>query len=70
MVAEYPIPHGLDVSVRITTLGDTKFVDVVAPMYVCKEWRTTFCFSSAFSDREILKSRELSTVLINAYGPT
>ena len=65
---EYRTPYGLDVRVRITTQGDTKFVDVIAPLYARKEWRTSFCYSSAFSDSEILKSHELGTVLTNAYG--
>ena len=64
----YPVPYGLKVSVTIRREDDTAFVDVHAPLYLNKDWTLPHCYSSKFTDGEILRDHNFSTVLINHYG--
>lgn len=66
---EYPVPYGIDVSVRLTRGEDIVFVDVLAPLYVNKEVRLDLCFDAeAFTDGQILRARDLGRILANRYG--
>ena len=64
----YKVPYGLDVAVEIVQRSGNKYVIVHAPMYMRKQWEMLHCYSSMFSDYEILKDRRLNTVLIERYG--
>ena len=64
----YKVPYGLDVSVEIIQRNGNKHVIVNAPMYMNKQWEMLHCYSSVFSDYEILKDRQFNTVLRERYG--
>ena len=64
----YKVPYGLDVAVDIVQRSGNKYVIVHAPMYMNKQWEMLHCYSSVFSDYEILEDRRLNTVLIERYG--
>lgn len=65
----YKVPYGLDVSVDVVREGNTARVVIHAPMYQRKTWSPTFCYSTAFTDAEILRDHSLNTKLTEAYGP-
>lgn len=65
----YKVPYGLNVSVRISREGDQAYVDVLAPLYVRKEWRMSHCYKAdSFSDYKILNDGNFISVMLNAYG--
>lgn len=65
----YPVPYGLNVSVKFRREDDTTFVDVYAPMYMTKKWTMPHQYrSSHFTDAQILNDSDFVRVLINYYG--
>lgn len=65
----YPVPYGLNVSVKIRREHETAFVDVYAPMYMNKKWTMSHSYHpDHFTDAQILRDRDFATVLINHYG--
>ena len=62
--------YGCNVSVSITldAENDIKRVIIHAPLYMKKEWSPTFCYSSQFSDSEIMEDGKLNSLLLSAYG--
>lgn len=66
----YPTSFGLKVSVQIVrdTEEDIAYVDVIAPMYMNKQWRMGHCYaSSMFSDYQILKDNDFIRVMFSHY---
>lgn len=51
----YNVPYGIKVSVSIETVGDTKHVRVICPMYMAKEFMIPHSYSADFTDNQILK---------------
>ena len=62
--------YGCKVSVSIVAdyENDIKRIIIHAPLYMKKEWSPTFCYSSQFSDDEIMEDRDLNNLLMSAYG--
>lgn len=56
----YKVPYGLDVSVSIETVGDSKHVRVICPMYMAKEFMLEHSYSADFTDNQILKDYSFS----------
>ena len=66
----YPTSFGLNVSVQIVrdTEEDIAYVDVIAPMYINKQWRMGHSYtSSMFSDYQILKDNDFIRVMFSHY---
>jgi hypothetical protein len=66
----YLVPFGVDVSVRITrfTERDEARVQVIAPLYMRKEWDMSHSYkSSEFTDQEIMRDGDFLRVLSKAY---
>ena len=63
-----PVPYGFKVSVSIRREGDTAFVDVHAPMYLNNLWTMPHCYAASFTDEQILRDSNFTTMLYNHYG--
>lgn len=48
--------------------NETKEVTFLAPFYVNKTLKLTFCFNKSFSDYDILHDKDVMTKFINSYG--
>ena len=64
----YKTNYGYKVSIEIYVKDGSKHVRIHAPLYKNKIVDVGFCFSTQFSDHEIMQDRSLVTKLINMYG--
>ena len=66
----YPTSFGLKVSVEIERDSDKDiaYVNVIAPLYVNKDWRMPHSYkASQFSDGQILNDSDFIRVMLNHY---
>ena len=61
------VPYGFDVSVVIRREDDKAYVDVLAPIYVCTHWTMPHCYSSEFTDGQILRDLDFVRVMASHY---
>ena len=63
-----PVPYGLKVSVMIRREGDEAYVDVIAPLYVNKDWTMPHSYNaSQFTDEQIIKDSDFVRVMLGHY---
>lgn len=64
----YKTNFGMDVSVQIIREENVK-VKVIAPLYMRKEWVMDHCYSTDFSDHQIMRDSDFLRVMSRAYPP-
>lgn len=65
-VGDITLPSYL--KVQVETRGESKYVIFHSQIHVNATKEIPFCFSSEFTDLEILKMRDVVTKYINYYG--